>query len=116
LGFEPQVTFEGPIDTVVDDATARQLLATLREALSNVARHAAAQRVDITLAVAKAELLLSVQDDGRGLDPSHLATTTGNGLANMATRAERLGGEFRIEPGAAGGTRLTWRLPLRALG
>jgi len=47
LGFEPWVIFEGPVDTIVDEQTAVELLATLREALSNIARHAGAGRVDI---------------------------------------------------------------------
>jgi signal transduction histidine kinase len=114
LGFEPQVTFEGPLDTAVDNETASHVLATLQEALSNVVRHAAAHRVDVSLGVVKAELLLRVQDDGRGLDPGYLGAATGKGLANMAARAERLGGEFQIGPRPEGGTRLTWRLPLPA--
>jgi signal transduction histidine kinase len=107
LGFAPAVRFEGLLDIVVDDATAENLIAVLQEALSNVARHAEATRVDVTL-TAGADLLLCVTDNGIGI------TDTGrrSGLANMQTRAERLGGTFDVRPADGGGTLLEWRVPL----
>jgi len=110
LGFMPDVTFEGAVDTVVDDHVGRELLATLREALSNVARHAHASRVDVSI-VAGADLMLRVSDDGGGLPTDrHVG---GLGLRNMSTRATDLGGRFTAGPGADGGTVVEWTVPLR---
>jgi signal transduction histidine kinase len=109
LGFEPHVHLEGPVDSVVPDSVAEELLATLHEALSNVARHADAARVDVVVSVG-ADVTLRVVDDGSGIDPR--APSNGHGLANMAARAKELGGSFRVEPRASGGTVVEWRAPL----
>lgn len=65
LGFEPRVLFDGPIEAGVADELSTELLATLREALSNVARHALASRVDVE-ALAGVDLVLRVVDNGIG--------------------------------------------------
>jgi PAS domain S-box-containing protein len=83
------------------------------EALTNVARHAAASHADMRLEVAGEAVLLRVADDGRGIDPARLGSALG--LASMRQRAERLGGEVRVERGAAGGTVVAARLPLGAM-
>ncbi len=107
IGFEPRVTFEGPIDSGLDDDTAVDVLAVLREALSNIARHAHATRADVSLTVGS-EVCLTVTDDGVGPPPEH---GPGNGLRNMATRAEAHQGSMLISAAAGGGTRLEWRVP-----
>ncbi|GII92131.1 sensor histidine kinase [Sinosporangium siamense] len=107
LGFMPGVRMEGAIDTTVPADIGDQLLAVLREALSNVVRHARAKRVDI-LAEAGEELLLQVEDDGVGLP----AGGHRSGLRNMRERAEDLGGTFTAARRDPGGTRLVWRIPL----
>jgi signal transduction histidine kinase len=108
LGFEPTVLFDGPVDTGVSDHVATELVATLREALSNVARHARATRVEVDVE-AGSEVTLRVVDDGVG--PPAADAPRGNGLRNMAARAEKLGGRFELGPGPAGGTELVWRAP-----
>jgi signal transduction histidine kinase len=108
LGFEPRVLLDGPLDTGVDAAVGPELLATLREALSNVARHARASHVDIELTVDD-EVCLRVIDDGVG--PPDDSTPRGNGLSNMASRAEKLGGELHIGAAPGAGTLLEWRAP-----
>jgi signal transduction histidine kinase len=111
LGFDPGVVFDGPVDTLVPADIADELLATLREALSNVARHADARRVEVGLAAhSDGDLTLVVRDDGVGLPPS--THSAGNGLRNMRTRAERLGGSVQLGAGGGGGTSLEWRVPL----
>ena len=84
LGFEPRVRFDGPVDTAVSERMAEELVATLRESLSNVARHAHASRVDVEV-VAGAEVSLRVADDGVG--PPSENSPMGHGIGNMAARA-----------------------------
>lgn len=109
LGFEPTVHFEGPIDALVPDQVANQVLAVLREALSNVARHAAATRVEVTLR-ADNSLLLHVIDDGTGVPPGPGAT--GDGLRNIVRRAQELGGIADFAFGSGRGTTVEWIVPL----
>ncbi len=110
LGFEPRVLFEGPVDATVDERTAGELLATLREALSNVARHAGASRVDVEVEAGD-EVILRVRDDGRGV--GDVSAGQGYGLRNMADRATNLGGGLEIAAGDGGGTLLEWRVPAK---
>ena len=85
LGFEPEIRLSGPI-SLVPPQVGSEALVTLREALSNVARHARATRTEITLAASGDGLLLTVIDDGIGPAPS--TPQMGRGLANMAERAQ----------------------------
>ncbi|WP_283137140.1 sensor histidine kinase [Rhizohabitans arisaemae] len=109
LGFMPSLMMEGQLDNRVDEDVAEDLLAVLREALSNLVRHARASRAEVAVEAVGEWLGLTVSDDGVGLAPDGRRS----GLRNMRERAERLGGTFTIEPGAgARGTRLSWRVPL----
>jgi signal transduction histidine kinase len=110
LGYLPGVVFEGAVDTLVDDNAGRELLATLREALSNVARHARATTVEVKV-VAGDQLVLTVTDNGRGLPAERFGG--GLGLRNMASRAENLGGRCEIRSPAGGGTVVEWAVPLQ---
>jgi signal transduction histidine kinase len=91
------------------------LLAVLREALSNTARHAQASRAEVSVAIGDTgsggrDLVLTVRDNGSGIEP----TSRRSGLANMSDRASQLGGTMRAGPAAGGGTELEWRVPLPA--
>jgi signal transduction histidine kinase len=108
LGFEPRCFFEGPVDSAVADDVAGDLLATLREALSNVARHAGATRVDVEVVVT-GQVVLRVVDDGRGPAPDG---PRGHGLDNMESRAARRGGRFDLRAGLPAGTIVEWLVPL----
>ena len=108
LGFPPRTRFSGPVDTIVDRDVEEQLLAVLREALSNVIRHADATSVEVDV-VAGQDLALLVADDGVGTEPEQ---GRGSGLRNMATRAAALQGTFAVGPHSAGGTVVEWRVPL----
>jgi signal transduction histidine kinase len=110
LGFEPRVLFDGPVDANVTASLAADLLATLREALTNVARHAQATSVDVALTSDGVELVLEVRDDGLGIAED--AREDGHGLVNMAQRAEGQGGSFTVTPGAEKGTVAVWCVPL----
>jgi signal transduction histidine kinase len=109
LGFEPRVGLSGSLDAVVPEQIRPDLLATLREALANVARHAKATAVSVQLRVAEGELTLDVLDDGVGIPTDR---DRNSGLANLLRRAQRWGGTLSVEPGAGGGTRLTWTVQL----
>jgi signal transduction histidine kinase len=107
LGFEPRLVFTGPVDTLVPSGIAEQLLAVLREALSNAARHADATAVEVEVQAGPTQVALIVRDDGRGLPESGRRS----GLANLATRARDVGGSFEARRGESGGTVIEWRAP-----
>ncbi len=107
LGFEPRIQFEGPIETM-DERVATHLEAVLREAVTNVARHADAAHVRISISLGQGCVVLVVTDDGRGVPEEVVG---GRGLRNLASRAEELGGTFVIERRAEGGSHLEWRVP-----
>jgi signal transduction histidine kinase len=114
LGFEPTVRFDGPIDSTVSDDVREHVVAALREALSNVARHAAATTVRVSLSVEAGEVVLIVTDDGRGMPTDQHDRS---GLANLAARAARAQGHLTVEPatderGEPSGTRVVWRAPV----
>ncbi len=108
LGFAPTVRTAGPVDSSVPEHVQVELLAVLREALSNVAKHARATRTGVEVEVTAQEVELRVDDDGVGL-PREVHES---GLRNARERATRLGGGFTLEPGTPGGTSLRWRAPL----
>jgi signal transduction histidine kinase len=112
LGFEPHCLFDGPVDSAVDDDLAAELLATLREALTNVARHARATTVQVEVLVDE-YVVLRVIDDGIG-PPAPDASPNdfrGHGLRNMGARATRRGGEFGLAAGPDAGTVVHWQVP-----
>jgi signal transduction histidine kinase len=111
LGFEPEVRFAGPIERQVSPPMAAELLSTLREALSNVARHAEAHQAEVELSVHD-DVQLRVLDDGIGVVVDPTRRPTGNGLSNMVQRAEALGGSFALQSRPEGGTEVSWRVPL----
>nr|WP_280460367.1 GAF domain-containing protein [Nocardia carnea] len=101
------VRLAGPM-TVLTPPLSDDIEAVLREAVSNVVRHARASSLSIELRV-NDEVTLVVTDDGIGIPSS---TDRRSGLANLAARAERAGGAYHIEPGPDGGSVLRWSAPL----
>ncbi|MBK5333864.1 MAG: GAF domain-containing sensor histidine kinase, partial [Ilumatobacteraceae bacterium] len=110
LGFKPMLDVEGPIDSAVDEQVRGHVLLCLREALSNVARHARASAVDVQVSVHSGHLTLRVSDDGVGYHPP--SGQKSSGIDNMLVRAEALGGAFSIADRPEGGTEVTWDVPL----
>jgi signal transduction histidine kinase len=108
LGFEPTLRFTGPVDSLVTPDLAGELAAVLREALSNVARHAQASSVEAGLDVSSSQVRLSVSDDGVGLGE----TTRRSGLANLSERASRRGGTLTMTSSPNRGTQLRWQIAL----
>jgi signal transduction histidine kinase len=108
LGFTAGLRLEGLVDTRISSAVGENLLAVLRETLSNTARHAKASRVDITIAVDDTSVTATISDDGTGLP----ADGRRSGLANLQARAQGLGGRFSATSAPEGGTEVVWQVPL----
>lgn len=108
LGFDPKVCIEGPLDTL-PAVVADHVVPTIREALTNVARHAAASEATVAVRVEPRRLSLEIRDDGGGFTspPSRRS-----GLGNIARRAALLGGESSITCSPGEGTVLRWSVPL----
>lgn len=107
LGFEPRISFDGPLDAAVTGPMRADLLVTVREALSNVSRHAGASSVSIEVFVDRDghHLSLIVVDDGVGLAGE---SPRSSGLTNLRERAARWHGTLSLEPRPGGGTKLVW--------
>ena len=108
LGFLPHLTTVGPVDAAVGDDVRGHLLAVLREALANAARHAQASAVEVDLAVGD-EVVLTVRDDGVGYQPGERRS----GVRNMTERAQALGGTCSVGTRVTSGTEVVWRVPAR---
>ncbi len=95
-----------------------QLLRVVQEALSNVRKHAQAEHVVVHIAQTNGRLDVEVRDDGTGFDPENLPASGWPrfGLRTMRERAESVGGTFRLEAPAAGGTRIAVSVPTRSNG
>jgi signal transduction histidine kinase len=105
LGFAPHVTFSGLVDVHLDDHLTDDALACVREALTNVAKHARATSATVDVAVTADELAITVTDNGVG--PAERGQSSGT--ANLRTRAEKRGGSFELGSGPTGGTILKWK-------
>lgn len=104
------------IDARIDVDLGDDIVAVVREGLSNIARHAHATAASVTVDIEgvrqSGSVTVTIADDGRGIDPNR---TRNSGLANMKERARRHGGTFTLEPGIGGlGARLVWSTPLSA--
>lgn len=105
LGFEPALVIEGRLTGLTDGLSA-DLVAVVREALANVAKHARAQEVRVHVQC-EDELRVVVTDDGIGMDPA----SARSGLVNLGTRAAARGGSFELGQRVPTGTALSWTVP-----
>ena len=113
LGLEPRLRLDGPLDLVVSHDLGSDVLAVIRESLSNAAKHARCRSIDLHVSLDGGQVTIVVQDDGVGFDP-----TAGprSGLDNLRVRAEKRGGSFAVDRAEPTGTRLVWQVPLDGLG
>jgi PAS domain S-box-containing protein len=107
LGFVPTVTYTGSLDAV-PEAVAKDVIAVVDEALTNVAQHAGASAVMVVLACSSEHVVAQVVDDGQG--PGN--ARRGDGITDMQARAERHGGWLSFRPNHPHGTVVEWLVPL----
>ena len=105
LDVESTILVAEGIDAELDRAAARSTIAALREALSNVARHARASHVEVELVVVGAFVELTVRDDGVGFGSEH---APGRGLGNLLERAKEFGGTCLVNSALGEGTFVRW--------
>ncbi|MFI7065271.1 GAF domain-containing protein [Kribbella sp. NPDC050124] len=108
LGFRPELICTGPLDTAVPTTVRPQILAAIRESLSNVVRHAQASAVVVEVTVTPDDVVARVADNGIGLQD----TDRRSGLRNLGQRAEALGGTVHLSANEPRGTILELRAPL----
>lgn len=105
-GIDAGFALDGdPVPTPYDS----ELLRICQEALANVARHAAASRVMVTLGYSSDEVRLDVRDDGHGFDPA--TVRFGHGLPGIRQRLARIGGTLELETSEGGGCTLSAAVP-----
>jgi PAS domain S-box-containing protein len=115
--FEQRTDIPCLVDSNVEDARFDREVSTaifriFQEALTNVARHAQASRVDVRVVRAADRLRLEVHDDGKGIPPEALSSTASLGLLGMRERARRLNGSVAVSAAPEGGTRVVAEVPL----
>ena len=110
FGFAPIVDLLGPVDSAVPTELRPEVLAVVREALSNAARHAHATEVQVEVDVREGILRITIGDDGIGIGE----TTRRSGLRNLRERAEAHDGRLEVRPNEPHGTILQWMVPLGA--
>jgi signal transduction histidine kinase len=106
--LKPTVRMSGAVDNLVTGEIAADVLAVVREAVSNAVRHSGGRHVTVTLDVAD-DVTVEVVDDGCGIEER----AAWSGLRNLEQRAGRHGGDASVEPLSDGGTRVRWHAPLR---
>jgi signal transduction histidine kinase len=108
LGFRPVLELSGPLDSAVPAELRADIVAVLREALSNVVRHAGASTVHVTIRLAAGTVTVQVADDGAGVP----ADGRRSGLNNLRDRASRRAGTFEVRDNDPRGTVVDWRVPV----
>jgi PAS domain S-box-containing protein len=99
-------------EITLDDIHATAVFRVVQESLTNVARHAGASAVTISLDAAHDRLQLSIRDNGRGFDPAAIENTRSYGLLGMRERMLGLGGALIVDSATGKGTTVTIYLPI----
>jgi signal transduction histidine kinase len=111
VGFEVRSSFDGAVNSAISDEIAEHLLIIVREAVTNIGRHAQATEATVRVSVDADHCQLVVTDNGLGMG-SGKTREGGLGLANMRRRAEKLRGSLDVECPPTGGATLTLRVPI----
>lgn len=109
LAYSPRISFVGPVDLVVVGKLADDVIAVVRESLTNVARHAQAHSAIVRVEVTGAKVTIQIVDDGVGISAQ---AKRASGTVNLGTRATARGGQFSFKNRRSGGTRACWQVPL----
>ena len=112
LGFTPALRMSGPVESALSDEIRTEMVASMREALGNVARHAGATSAQVHVEIVDERVVMTVTDNGVGPPDDADAIRGGHGLANLQSRAATFGGDCTLEPGPDGkGAVLRWYAP-----
>lgn len=112
LGFTPAVRLEGPVDSVLSPEVRTEMLASIREALGNVARHAKATAANVLVTIEEGSVVMTVIDDGVGPPDDEAQMQGGHGLHNLQQRASAFGGSCFLAPRPdRSGAVLRWTVP-----
>lgn len=106
----PAVTFAGPVDHAIPAERVPDVIAAVREGVSNALRHGGGAKVRVDVAVLDGMLTVNVSDRGPGLPPG--GAVRNSGLANLAERAQAGGGDCSVRPRPDGGVALEWWVPV----
>ncbi|HEX5728775.1 GAF domain-containing protein [Microbacterium sp.] len=104
----PRLSFAGALDSLISPGLADDLVAVLRELLTNIVKHARADTVEVAVSMADDVVELIVEDDGVGVSGS----ARRSGLANISARALLRGGGSEVTSRPGGGTRVRWHAPI----
>ena len=104
-GFKISYSFTGPLDTVISEELASQIIPVIRELVTNAIRHAEATSIDLLVMANQTYCEIRVVDNGKG----YVESERKSGLLNLEQRAISRGGEFEIIKDAKAGTRTMWR-------
>lgn len=113
-GLHVRLEIEAPLLRQLTPRQNAELLQIVREATTNIRRHAHAARVHIQLRRDHDHAELLVRDDGKGFERPTITAGGGHGLPNMRHRADSLGGQFQLESEPDAGTTLHIRFPILA--
>ncbi len=108
LGFTPSLRVEGPVDSVLSNEVRTEMVASMREALGNVARHAKATQAGVVVEIIEDQVVMTVTDNGIGPPTDLQAVRSGHGLNNLMSRASAFGGTCDLYPGESSGAVLRW--------
>jgi len=109
LGFTPALRMDGPVESALSDEIRTEMVASMREALGNVARHARATSAQVRIEIVDDRVEMVVTDNGVGPPTDAAALRGGHGLSNLRSRAATFGGDCTLDPGAGGrGAELRW--------
>ena len=112
LGFTPGLRLEGPVDSVLSTEVRAEMIASMREALGNVARHAEASEAVVVVQIEQGLIVMTVTDDGVGPPGDQTRLQGGHGLRNLQQRASAFGGSCVLEPRRdRSGAVLCWTVP-----
>jgi PAS domain S-box-containing protein len=114
LGFTPALRIEGPVETLLSDEVRTEMVASMREALGNVARHARATHASVVIGIVDEQVVMTVTDNGLGPPDDEAAKLGGHGLNNLMSRAAAFGGSCtltRRDPSEGSGAVLYWSAP-----